>query len=118
MSAKQVEVIQQVYQAAANGQKSSVTWLDERVPFLYRTTSNGSDIPEEKVDDPRWKPERYLSLDHGVLVQVKLTGRGSESGDSVHRRIGHLWSMRHGESVRLVVYQDWQSGLEAAGISE
>jgi hypothetical protein len=116
MSHENVEVIQRVYEAAANGDVLGLAWLDERFAFEYRSAPELSSGPET-VNDPKWRPERYIDLKGRILVQVKLLGRGSETGDEIQRRIGHLWNIQ-GRPVRLVVYQDWESGLEAAGVEE
>jgi ketosteroid isomerase-like protein len=117
MSEQNVETIQGVYRAAANGEASGLRWLDERFALERRSVPELSGI-EETVDDPKWKPERYIDLHEKVLVRVKLSGRGSQTGHAIEARIAHLWSIREGRTARLAVYHEWHSGLEAAGLEE
>jgi ketosteroid isomerase-like protein len=117
MSEQNVEAIQRVYRAAANGEASGRNWLDERISFRHRSFA-GLTRMAETVSDPQWRPERYIDLNERVLVRVQLSGRGSESGDEIETRIAHLWSFPRGEIARLAIYHDWESGLEAAGLAE
>jgi hypothetical protein len=117
MSEQSVAAIRRVYRAAANGEASGLAWLDERVAPEHRSVAGLSSI-EETVSDPRWKPEWYIDLHERVLVRVKLSGRGTKTGNEIEARIAHLWSFPRGRRARLAVYHDWQSGLEAAGLEE
>lgn len=117
VSDQNVEAIQRVYRAAANGEASGLTWLDERVAFRHRTFA-GLTRRKETVSDPQWRPERYIDLNERVLVRVQLSGRDTESGEEIETRIAHLWSFSPGECARLAVYHDWQGALEAAGLQE
>jgi hypothetical protein len=116
MSERSLAAIQRVYRAAANGEASGLAWLDERVALEHRSVADRSSMGET-VLDPRWKPERYVDLHERVLVRVKFSGRGSDTGNEIETRIAHLWSF-HGGSAQLAAYPDWKSGLEAAGLEE
>jgi ketosteroid isomerase-like protein len=70
------------------------------------------------VDQPRWRPELFVDLREHVLVRVKLSGRARSTGIETEARLAHLWTVRGGHAVKLAIYHDWQSGLEAAGVAE
>jgi ketosteroid isomerase-like protein len=117
MSEQNVESVRSHYRAAARGEFRSLGWLDERRTEKRRFVPERPGEPEP-VDQPRWRPERFVDLDERVLVRVKLSGRARESGKETEARIAHLWTFRHGHTVRLAVYHDWESGLVAAGVAE
>ena len=117
MSEPNVESVRSHYRAAARGEFKSLRWLDERIAERRRFVPELLAEPEP-IDQPRWRPERFVDLDERVLVRVKLFGRARESGKDTETRLAHLWTVRHGHAVRLAVYHDWESGLVAAGVAE
>jgi uncharacterized protein len=65
------------------------------------------------------EPERYFDVDHErVLVFVRVTAEGEESGAPVEMRDAHEFTIRDGVFVRWKVYADRADALEAAGLSE
>lgn len=119
MSDENVNEIRSHYRAAANGDVGSLRWLDERIGMEFRWTPQipGAPAPEP-IDEPRWRPERFIDLHERVLVRVRLTGRGRETGSETETRLAHLWTVQRGRAVSLTVYHDWESGLSAAGVAE
>jgi ketosteroid isomerase-like protein len=117
MSEESVESVRSQYRAAARGEEPSLRWLDERVALDHGSVPDLPSVPEA-VDEPRWRPERFVDLHGRVLVRVKLTGRTRETGQETETRLAHLWTIRRGEAVGLAVFPDWESGLEAAGLAE
>jgi ketosteroid isomerase-like protein len=65
----------------------------------------------------RCEAEEYVSAGELVVVLTRYTGRGKESGVSVDTKGAHLWTMRDGKAVRLVVFSSRSKALEAAGLS-
>jgi ketosteroid isomerase-like protein len=117
MSDDHVESVRSHYRAAARGEFQSLRWLDERITEKRRFVPELVREPEP-VDQPQWRPERFVDLDERVLVRVMLSGRARESGKDTETRLAHLWTIRNGHAVRLAVYHDWESGLAAAGVAE
>jgi ketosteroid isomerase-like protein len=117
VSEQNVDVVRTLYRETAHGDASGLQWLDERMALDYRAVP---DLPSlaKPVDDPRWQPERFIDLHERVLVRVKFSGHARATGHQLETRIAHLWTVRRGRSVRLAVYHDWESGLEAAGVAE
>jgi hypothetical protein len=117
MSEKNVENIHSHYRKAVHGDIRSLRWLDERIGGANRWVFDPSGVPNP-VDVPRWWPERFFDLRERVLVRVKLCGRARSTGQETEARLAHLWTVRSGDAVKLAVYHDWESGLEAAGVAE
>ena len=117
MSEQNVESIRGQYTAAAQGEMPSLRWLDERIGAEHCRVPELVDMPEP-VDQPRWRPERFIDLDERVLVRVKLSGYSRETGNETESRLAHLWTVKRGHAVKLAVYHDWESGLDAAGVAE
>jgi ketosteroid isomerase-like protein len=117
MSEQNVESIRGQYTAAARGEMPSLRWLDERIGAEHRWISEPPDMPEP-IDQPQWRPERFIDLHERVLVRVRLSGCSRETGEETESRLAHLWTLRHGHAVELAVYHDWESGLAAAGVAE
>lgn len=117
VSEQNVESVRSHYKAAARGEFRSLRWLDERIAAEHRWVSELPGEPEP-IDQPRWQPERFVDLQERVLVRVKLSGRARETGKETESRLAHLWTVRRGHALKLAVYHDWESGLEAAGVAE
>lgn len=62
--------------------------------------------------------EDFATGSEGIVALVVARGRGRGSGVSVEARGPHLWCFEGEKPVRLVLYQDKQEALEAAGLSE
>lgn len=117
MSGRNVEIIRSHYKAAAAGDARILSWLRQPIAVIDDSAGNPLRL-SEPIEEPRWQPERFVALDGRVLVRVKLSGRARKTGAEVETRIAHLWTIRQGRSLRLAVYRDWESGLEAAGVQE
>jgi ketosteroid isomerase-like protein len=66
-----------------------------------------------------FEPERFFDVDdERVLVFVRVTATGQDSGVPVEIRAAHECTIRHGLLVRFKVYSDRGKALEAAGLRE
>jgi ketosteroid isomerase-like protein len=66
----------------------------------------------------RGEPERFFDVDNErVLVLVRLTAEGEESGTPVEIKNAYEFTIRDGVFVRWKVYADRAEALEAAGLS-
>ena len=66
-----------------------------------------------------FEPERFFDVDdERVLVFVRVTATGQESGVPVEIRAAHECTIRDGLLVRFKVYVDRAEALEAAGLRE
>jgi ketosteroid isomerase-like protein len=65
------------------------------------------------------EPERFFDVDdERVLVLVRVTAEGEESGVPVEMHDAHEFTIRNGVFVRWMVYADQEKALEAAGLEE
>ena len=64
----------------------------------------------------RTEPEEFLANGDHVVALVRYIGRGKGSGVEVDDPGAHVWELRDGRPVRLVIYSDRARALEEAGI--
>ena len=69
-------------------------------------------------EDWRCEVEEFVAHGEFVVALTRYTGRGKESGASVDTPGAHLWRMRDGKAVRLVVFSSRSRALAAAGLQE
>jgi len=118
MSEQNVESIRGQYTAAARGEMPSLRWLDERIGAEHRWASEPPDMPEP-IDQPRWRPERFIDLHGRVLVRVRLSGVLKGNWPRKRRADSPIFGPSGtAHAVELAVYHDWESGLAAAGVAE
>ena len=66
----------------------------------------------------RFEPERYFDVDaERVLVFIRVTATGQESGAQVEVKAAHELTIRDGLLVRVKVYLDRDKALEANGLT-
>jgi ketosteroid isomerase-like protein len=56
--------------------------------------------------------------DRRVLVPLQCWGKGGATGFELSLELADVWTMRDGKGVRIEVYPDRESALEAVGLSE
>ena len=66
----------------------------------------------------RLEPTEYLDLGPRVMVVMRITARGRESGVRVDRDLAHVWTFRRRRAIRHQSFASRQEALEAAGLSE
>ena len=66
-----------------------------------------------------WRCEAKDFIEHGdnVVVLCRYWGRGKGSGATVDTRGAHVWKLRDGKVIRLEVFVDPVTALEAVGLS-
>ena len=64
----------------------------------------------------RVEVEEYRTNGDFVVVLTRYIGRGKGSGVDVDTPGAHLWTVRDGRAVRMVVFSDRERALEAAGL--
>jgi uncharacterized protein len=69
----------------------------------------------EVFDDYTVEAEEFIDAGDSVVVAVRLSGRGRESGVELEMHVAHLWTVRDGKVVRGDVYRTADEALEAAG---
>jgi ketosteroid isomerase-like protein len=67
----------------------------------------------------RFAAERYFDLDdERVLVFVRASASGQQSGAPVVTKIAHEFTVRQGRIVRVKIYSDRAGALKAVGLQE
>jgi ketosteroid isomerase-like protein len=67
-------------------------------------------------EDWRVEAEEYVPIGHRVLVLTRYRGRGKGSGAEVSGTGGNLWEMRDGKAESMMVFNDRDKALAAAGL--
>jgi len=127
MVAGNVELVQTGYERFARGDLDGVLDLcDEGIEMIAfdpaPTSFHGRRGVEEflgrlfgSFDEFRLEPERYV--EEGDRVLVLLRNHAKTGMIEVDQPGGHLWTMRDGRALRMVVFGDQQQALEAIGAS-
>jgi ketosteroid isomerase-like protein len=66
------------------------------------------------LDRPTFTAEDFSEVGDHVLVRVRMTGRGRESGIDVRQVIAMVWTVRAGQVVRVRAYRERDDALNAA----
>jgi ketosteroid isomerase-like protein len=70
----------------------------------------------DSFDDFAAHPEEILDMGHGVVVRVRMSGRGKRSGAVSELVFWNVYKLRDGRVVRLDTHSDEASALLAAGL--
>ncbi|HSF02288.1 MAG TPA: carboxylating nicotinate-nucleotide diphosphorylase [Solirubrobacterales bacterium] len=130
-SQRNVEALRPVYEAWGRGDWSAgpevygprMTWgWSDDFPEIHGTYSD----PAVALDRARrwlspwehWRvvAEEYVPIGERVLVLARYRGRGKGSGAEVDVTGAHLWVMRDGKAESLMVFNDRDKALAAAGL--
>jgi ketosteroid isomerase-like protein len=68
-------------------------------------------------EDWRCEAEDFLLHGDQVVVLARYRGRGKGSGVDVNTEGAHVWTMRDGKVIRLVIFANRATALAAAGLS-
>ena len=69
-------------------------------------------------EDWRCEAEDYVVQGEHVVALCVYRGRGRGSGAAVDTKGAHVWTMRDGKCVRLVIYADRANALAAVGLTD
>jgi ketosteroid isomerase-like protein len=129
---RNIEALRPVYEAWARGDwsggwpdvyGSGMSWgWSEEFPEIHGTYSD-PDVARDRLrrwlspwEDWRVEAEEYLPVGGGVLVLTRYRGRGKGSGLEVEGTGGNLWMMRDGRAESVMVFNDPDRALAAAGL--
>src|SRR5262245_49362347 len=132
MSEENVEIVRSIYAdpggltAAASGKVAPDAEFDFSAVYPDRPIMKGVEELRRFRDGGPWggspihfEPERFFDLDdERVLVFVRVSAKGHESGAPVEIKAAHECTIRDGLLVRFKVYGDRDQGIEAAGLRE
>jgi ketosteroid isomerase-like protein len=132
VSQENVELVRSVYAdprgltAGASGKVAPDADFDFTAVYPDRPIVRGVEELRRFRDSGPWsgspihfEPERFFDLDDGrVLVFVRVSATGQESGVQVEDRVAHELTIRDELVVRFKVYGSLDQALEAAGLRE
>jgi ketosteroid isomerase-like protein len=132
MSQENVEIVRSVYAdprgltAGASGKVAPDAEFDFTAVYPDRPIVRGVDELRRFRDSGPWsgspihfEPERFFDLDDGrVLVFVRVSATGQESGVQVENRVAHEFTIRNELVVSFKVYGSRAEALEAVGLRE
>jgi ketosteroid isomerase-like protein len=132
VSQDNVELVRSVYAdprgltAGASGRIAPDAEFDFTAVYPDRPIVRGVEELRRFRDSGPWsgspihfEPERFFDLDdERVLVFVRVSATGQESGAQVENRVAHELTIRDELVVRFKVYRNRDQALEAAGLQE
>ncbi len=74
----------------------------------------GTEEVQESFEDFRIEPEDFIDAGDGVIVPVRISGKGRASGVEQEEHLMHLWVLRDGKVIRGEVFRTTDEALEAA----
>jgi ketosteroid isomerase-like protein len=132
ISEQNVEIVRSLYAdprgltAAASDKVAPDAEFDFTAVYPDRPIVRGVEELRRFRDGGPWsgspihfEPERFLDADdERVLVFVRVSATGQESGAQVEIRAAHECTIRHGLLVRFKAYGNRDQALEAVGLRE
>jgi ketosteroid isomerase-like protein len=65
------------------------------------------------------EPEEFIEAGDNVVIAVRLSGKGRDSGVEPEMRLFSIWTLREGKVVRVTGgYRDRAEALQAAGLRQ
>jgi ketosteroid isomerase-like protein len=93
-------------------------WLDRSVMRGREGVRDWFAAQYEVWDRVEFEPLEYIDAGERVVVVVRLTARGRESGLELDALFMHVWTIRDGLAAELRAFTDKQAALEAAGLRD
>lgn len=72
---------------------------------------------EDAMTEIRFQPERFWDTGNSVVVAMRLTARGKQTGIAVEQRSAGVWTVRDGKVIGSRTYLLVADALEAVGLS-
>ena len=132
MSRENVETLRHAYEAFNAGNfEPFFALFDER--FVYRTRGElpgggsfeGVAAFRDRIsalndifDEVRFEPQELIDAGDQVVVVLRWIVRGRASGAPLEQSLSHVWTIRNGLAVELIVYARRAEALEAAGLRD
>jgi ketosteroid isomerase-like protein len=130
MSQENVEIVRRLHEADFGDRQAIADWFDPSIEWWDRgdepepTVRRGHDAVvaylaelEAFLEDFSVEPQEYIDAGEYVVVPVRLTGRGRESGAVFEAEEVHLFRLKDGAITELREYGSRDEALEAAGLS-
>lgn len=130
MSEDNIEVARRGYEAFNRGDIEAVLeFIDPNVEV-----DEGHELPDRAIyrkhegfitnarawsdvfEELRFEPKEFIEVGDRLLVLVRVSGHGRESGAEFDQHQAHVWTVRNGKGVRLEFYADRAEAEKAAGL--
>jgi ketosteroid isomerase-like protein len=132
MSQENVEILRRAMPESAPANPEDLfSILDENVEWDYvgafpeiQTAHGPAEVREfirewsEAFDDFSFQSEEMVDAGDSVVVRVRQSGRGKETGAQVENHAWQVFTLRNGKVVHCRGYDTKAQALEAAGVSE
>jgi ketosteroid isomerase-like protein len=124
-----VEIVRTAAEAYIRGAfEEAIAWMDPEIewdmtnvpvpdPAVYRGYEGLIAFQtswDESWESMELEPLEYLAVGDLVVASFRQTGKGKLSGVEVEQQIAQVWTLRDGKLVRMVMYPDRETALEAA----
>ena len=70
------------------------------------------------MDEIRFEAVQVWDAGDAVVVDVRLTAKGRETGIPVEQRFAQVWGIRDGKAMRAETYASVSDAFEAAGLAQ
>ena len=131
MAEENVEIVRSAFEAIVRGDVATfldaldpdIEWKQVEEPQARHGRTGVEEGIAQWVDiweNPRFEAEEYIDGGEHVILLMRLTGRGKESGADVSMSSYHCFTVRRGKIVRMYEFGPGKraEALEAAGLSE
>ena len=131
MSERNVEVVRRGFEALNGGVEAFIEFVDPE--FETETSPELTPEPdvyrgydgvrryfasfEETMEEIRFEPGEFIEVGDRVLVPVRLSAKGKETGITVEQRLTTVWVLRDGKAVRIESYATEEQARRAAGLA-
>lgn len=130
MSQENVERVKEMYEAFNCGDVERALKLLHPQPELHQPPEivdaavyvgleaflKGMSRFTEAWHDPRFEPLDAEQVGAGVLMRVRVSGRGRASGLDLSTELFHAWTLRDGRAFQCFVRSTREEVLKAAGL--
>jgi uncharacterized protein len=72
----------------------------------------------DAMSEIRFHPERFWDEGESVVVDIRLTAKGRQTGIPVEQRLAQAWSLRGGKARGVRSYESVREALDAVGLEE
>ena len=132
MSQENVERLRTAYAAFAGRDSESIAALAKdylHPDFELETTFAGStvrgfegltDFISEVQENLGYAPvpEEFIDLGEQIVVVLRVSGRGTQSGVPVASQVATVWTIEDGRAVHAKAFTSRAEALQAVGVSE
>jgi ketosteroid isomerase-like protein len=66
----------------------------------------------------RFHPERFWDFGESVVVDIRISAKGRQTGIPVEQRLAQIWSLRGGKARAVRSYESVPEALKAVGLGD